>query len=114
VREIIYLNDFAFNSQFMGAITAYELGLLYSKLPLGKKFTARQFAVNPNESRRIGKMLTELEKSGILISKNGDKNKIYEVAEKVVRNCHNSAILRCLNNTLMQNAKRLSQHEKLV
>ena len=97
----------------MGSITAYELGQLYSKLPLGREFTASQFATNPEESRRIGKMLTELEKAGMLISKNGNKKKVYEVAEEVVRDCHNMAILRCLNNTLMQNAKRFSQPEKL-
>ncbi len=98
----------------MGAITAYELGMLYSKLPLGKEFTAHQFAANPDESRRIGKMLTELEKAGLLISKNGNRNKIYEAAEKVVRDCHNMAILRCLNNTLRHNAQRFSQPEKIV
>jgi len=98
----------------MGTITAHELGLLYSKLPLGKAFTARQFAASPEESRRIGKMLTELEKAGMLISKNGKKSKIYEAPEKIIRDHHNIAILRCLNNTLMRNAKRFSQPEKLV
>jgi len=109
-----HLNGFVFNCQLMGTITAYELGLLYSKLPLDKAFTARQFAANPDESRRIGKMLTELEKAGLLISKNGNRKKIYEAQEKVVRDGHNMVILRCLNKTLRHNAQLFPQPEKTI
>jgi hypothetical protein len=97
----------------MGSISAYELGLLYSKLPLGKEFTARQFASNPEESRRIGKMLTELEKAGLLVSKSGNRKKIYEAAEKVVRDSHNMVILRCLNKALRNNGEMFQDSEKL-
>ena len=81
-------------------INSYELGKLYLKLPKEGEFKAGQFANNQIEARNIGKMLTELEKAGLLISRKKDLygSKFYERPEKITRDAHNMTILRCLMN----------------
>ena len=54
----------------------------------------------------------ELEKAGLLTSKNGNRKKIYEAPEKVIRDGHNMVILRCLNKTLRHNAQLFPQTEE--
>lgn len=79
---------------------AYDLGRLYLSLPKAGEFRAGHFASNPDDARRIGKMLTELEKAGLLVSRKKDVtgSKFYEHAEKIVRDTDNMTILRCLEH----------------
>ena len=88
-------------------LRAYELGKLYLRLPKEGEFNAGYFASNPDEARSIGKMLTELEKAGLLISRKKDMkgSKFYEHPEKIVRDIDNMAILRCLDREQRLRAK---------
>ena len=81
-------------------MSAYELGRLYLRLPREGEFRAGQFANSVDDAKFIGKMLTELEKAGLLVSrkKNMSGSKLYEHPEKITRDAHNMTILRCLMN----------------
>ncbi len=75
-----------------------ELGRLYKKLPKEGEFKACHFANNSYEARSIGKMLTELEKAGLLVSRKKDikGSKLYEHPDKIVRDANNMNLLRYL------------------
>ncbi len=92
-------------------IRTHELGNLYTRLPKEGEFKAGHFASNSDEARRIGKMLTELEKQGLIISHKKDSHgsKYYTHTEEVTRGAYNMNLLRYLEQEQRLRAKQISE-----